>query len=464
MNIERIKSVLARTEGVTAWFLQRQESDAVTVIRLPGLYSVVQGRLERRANPSPREVIHAPSEETRATVYSKFERDGRAVMGEATNTVLSDDEPAVRQVAAGLVTACRSQSNRPWSVFADSPSYPEVELADPAITAATRSGLIAMVQDFSDAVLKAARSEPAIEVSNLEVFVHSYRNSLATSAGAAAAFPSTRINAEVCFIARFGDKAAEHTCRPYVRRFADLDPAALVRTNAAIARGIGKAGPPPACTGAVVLTGEAVHDFFNFNNSPLGFHCSARAVHDKMSRYEKDKPVAGDREVTGDRLTVLSDPLLQYGLSSNRHSAFDSSPARKVNLVRDGRFCDLVGSRRYFDYLGLLDQGTPPSGPFGNAVVPAGASAADRLIGTDRVVVVHAFSDFRADPASGDFASEIRLGEVREGGKAAPFKGGLLIGNWFDAMADVRFSQETTVMDDYHGPAVVRFGSLQVAG
>jgi len=73
-------------------------------------------------------------------------------------------------------------------------------------------------------------------------------------------------------------------------------------------------------------------------------------------------------------------------------------------------------------------------------------------------------ADFRADPTSGDFASEIRLGEIREDGAEKPFKGGLLIGNWFDAMADVRLSSQTIEQDGYYGPAAIRVGNLQVAG
>jgi hypothetical protein len=45
-----------------------------------------------------------------------------------------------------------------------------------------------------------------------------------------------------------------------------------------------------------------------------------------------------------------------------------------------------------------------------------------------------------------------------------PFRGGLLIGNWFAALADIRLSQETMVMDDYYGPSAIRVGDLQVAG
>jgi len=96
--------------------------------------------------------------------------------------------------------------------------------------------------------------------------------------------------------------------------------------------------------------------------------------------------------------------------------------------------------------------------------VPAGSAKTADLLDSSKVVVVRAFSDFRADDASGDFASEIRLGEVRENGKVAQFKGGLLIGNWFTALANVRLSAETTALDGYYGPAAIRIGSLKVAG
>ena len=47
---------------------------------------------------------------------------------------------------------------------------------------------------------------------------------------------------------------------------------------------------------------------------------------------------------------------------------------------------------------------------------------------------------------------------------ATPFKGGLLIGNWFDALADIRLSSETIAQDGYYGPSAIRVGNLQVAG
>jgi predicted Zn-dependent protease len=464
MNTELVKKILGRTEGIHAWLLRRVETDATTVIRLPALYTVDDRGFVRHPNPHPREVINAPGEETWVTVYSRYTRDGNDYMGDAVGQLVSDDESAVRQVLGGLVAAARSQPNKPFAMLDGSLAYPQVELADQKMLKATRPELLAQVQDFSEAILAATEREESVDVSNLELFLRRVHTRLETSIGTGVEFDSTRADAEVCFIARFKDKVAEHTGRPHARRLIDLKPTELAKLYSGYARDIALAGPPPQYEGPVVLMGEAAFHGLCLDASPLPFHCGARPLYEKMSRYEKGKPVSGDTPITGDPLTVVSDPLVPFGSSSTIFSLQDGSPARRATLVKDGLYEELLGSRRYYDYLGLLAQGVQPSGPQGNTVIPAGRHPTAELLTSDKVAVVRAFSDFRADMTSGDFACEIRLGEVREGGKTTPFKGGLLIGNWFTAMADVRLSKETMVMDDYHGPSAVRFGHLQVAG
>ena len=50
------------------------------------------------------------------------------------------------------------------------------------------------------------------------------------------------------------------------------------------------------------------------------------------------------------------------------------------------------------------------------------------------------------------------------GGRRMPFKGGALVGNLLDALANVRWSTETGFYGDYQGPTTARFGELVVAG
>ena len=96
-----------------------------------------------------------------------------------------------------------------------------------------------------------------------------------------------------------------------------------------------------------------------------------------------------------------------------------------------------TASQRYADYLSI-----PPSGDFGDVEVAAGTTPAAALLAEPYVEVVM-FSWFNPNVITGDFASEIRLGYLVDGGKRTAFKGGMLVGNVLDAIADVRWSAET---------------------
>jgi len=462
MDFDKIKTIAAKTEGLTGWILRHTKTDATTVIRLPGIYTTKDGRFARHPNPHPREVINSPSEEVWVTVYGRHTENGTEYMGEALGQFVSDDEAAVKETLTSLAAAACGQPNKPYPLVDKTAVYPQVELADHGLLDVSHPVLLVRVQQFSDKVMAAAEAELGVDVSNLEVFVRRIRNRVETSSGIALEYPSTRADVEICFIARFGDKVAEHTARTHARRLIDLDPTELVAMGATHARGICQAGPPPQHQGPVVLAGEAAHDFMKLDNEPLSWHCAGRAVHERMSRYEKGKPIWGDKPLAGEAVTVFSDPLVPFGPDSRVEG--EAQPARRICLLKDGCYDELLGGLRYYHYLGLLEQGAKPSGPPGNTVVAAGGNRTAELLGPGRTVVVRAFSDFRADPTSGDFASEIRLGEVRENGDVTRFKGGLLIGNWFDALADVRLSSETMAQDGYYGPSAIRVASLKIAG
>ena len=471
MDFNKIRSIVAGTApalsaerrlDVAGWTLRRIETDATTVIRVPGIYAIREGKFLRQPNQQPREVIVSPSEEVWVTVYGRHKADGNDYMGEAAGQFVSDDETAVAGTLATLAAAACSQPNKPYPFSDIGAVFPQVELADHELHELSFAALLARVQRFSDAVLRAAAGEFGIEVSNVEVFVRRMRNRIETNSGISLEYPATRTDAEVCFIARFGDKVAEHTVRPHARRLRDLDPQALVLAGSVHSRGIAQAGPPPRHSGPVVLAGAAAHDFMKLDYQPLSWHCSGRAVYEKMSRYVRGKPAWGDKPLAGDPVTIFSDPLVPFGPDSRIEG--EAQPVRRTCLLKDGCYDEVLGGLRYYQYLGLLEQGAKPSGPAGNTVVPAGPHRTAELLGPARTIVVRSFSDFRTDPTSGDFASEIRLGEIREDGSEKHFKGALLIGNWFDALADMKLSAETMAQDGYYGPATIRVGNLQIAG
>jgi predicted Zn-dependent protease len=458
MNTDSIKSALTGIDGLYGWSLRIAETESTTIIRLPTIVTFKDGKPVTTPNPLPHEVITAPTENAFIDAYTKSDRG----MGQAVGQIESDEPDAVRAAVAPLVAAGLSQSSKPWSLTPGTASFPEVKLADPALAGATPSDIVSRCQQFNEAIVKAASADTDIQVSNIEAFVRRTRQRVLTSTGIALDFPLTRFETEVCFVCRPGqDRVAEYTGRLQARRLADLDPQQIAHLCATSARQIALAGSPPQHEGPVTLSGEAAADFFSGN--PVLFHANARYVYEKTARYERGRPITADEPVKGDRLTLTSDPLIAYGSDSNRFSPYDAMPAARVVLVKDGNYEGLGGARRFVEYLGMLDKGLGPALPGSNIVVAAGTAPAKELKSADGVVV-HAFSDWQADQASGDFACEIRLAELRRGGEVKPFRGGLLVGNWFKALTDARYSKETTAFRSYYGPAAIRLGSLQVAG
>jgi predicted Zn-dependent protease len=462
VNLERIKESLARVDGATDWVLVRNRAESTTVIRLPRVYAVRSGRFVSSDNPSPREVITSPGETVTVRLFSAYSADGADWVGDVEGQLTADDDGYLRQVFAGLVAACRGQRNKPFPLPGKDERYPEVELADPEIIDLPPAALLARAQGFNDRIIAAAAARPGIEVSNIEIFVRRHRNTVLTSRNLGLEYPSTRVEVEICFLARpKDDKVGEHTARLAARRLRDMDPERIVAEYADAARDIALASPPPNWQGPVVLSGEAAADFLL--GSPFGFHSNAQMVFDKSSRHAQGKPVTGDYPLKGEPLNLVSDPLVPFGLRSARLNEYDATPCRPVTIVKDGNYEGLLGGRRYYHYLGLIDRGIAPPGTIGDTLVPAGKRPEAELVADD-CVVVRAFSAFSVDPTSGQFAVEIRLGETRRAGRNEPFTSGLLVGNWFEAVADAHYSKELQVYQSYRGPHSVRLGNLKVAG
>jgi len=464
VDIERVRDRLARGKGVSDWFLRVTESDALTVVRLPHIVTAREGSFSVAPNAAPREVIEAPTREVWVTVYSKFVRDGVPWLGEAVGQVTSGAESAIDETIAGLVASARGQKNRPFALPDSRLDYPDVRLAHPKLVVETPGQLLEEIQVFNGEVIHATTRESFVEVSNLEVFVRRDSTSFETSTGISLDYRTTRVDSEICFIARpSAERVGEHTARLSARRFADLRPADIVELYAGNARLVALAGAPPDYQGPVVLEGEAAADALAIQSGPFAFHSQARMVFEKTSRYEKGRPVHGDAPIRGEPLNLVSDPLVPYGVRSAVLSTADGGPPRPAVLVEEGHFQDLLGTRRYFEYLGLPGQGMLPPGPTGNTVVPRGRTPIDELK-EGRLVVVKSFSAWEVDPASGSFACEIRLGELHDHGRVKAFTGGLLIGDYFTALGDATYSEETVQLGAYYGPTAIRFGSLKVAG
>ncbi|MBS4016202.1 MAG: hypothetical protein KGZ86_07225, partial [Candidatus Latescibacteria bacterium] len=334
MNIEKIKKVLEKTEGIYGWLIFKQEVQGTSVLHMPNLYTAENGKFTSTVNPDPREVISLPSEEIRITVYARFNTDKEEFMGEASDQILSDDESALKVQIQKLVAAAQTQHNKPYSLPDKSLTYKtDVLMTDPKITESDKVQLLEQINKFNKAILDQTEKEESVDLSNIELFIKNFHNILITSTDVNVQFDSTRADTELCFIARFNDdRVAEATARISSRRISDLNPQELVKNYAGYARSIALSKPPIQYQGPVIVSGEALAEMLNIDTNVISFHANAANVYNKIARYEQGKPITGDLEIQGDRVTIISDPHIPYGPNSQVYSAVDGSPSRIVTL------------------------------------------------------------------------------------------------------------------------------------
>jgi predicted Zn-dependent protease len=299
-----------------------------------------------------------------------------------------------------------------------------------------------------------AGEQPFVRMTAAECFAQEETIHLVNSRGIDANQVSTRIDIEWVFLSQKDGKEAESFVEMTRRRVSDLDLEAEIQRRARYAVDLLQAVAPPSYQGPVVLRGATLGDFVN--SGVLSFLGSGEARFQKITPWEIGQPVFKG-EVKGDSLSVWANRQLSYGTHSD---CFDTEgiPAQRVALIQENKLAAFTANQRYADYLSI-----PVTGGFGNMELPAGTIPAEELL-AGAYVEVAAFSWFNPDPVTGEFASEIRLGYVVDGDKRIPFKGGMLVGNLLDALANVRWSAEVGFYGSYQGPAVARFADLKVTG
>jgi len=403
------------------------------------LYAVPNAVESRRTVSSERYVVDVLRQPT--------ESNGQLTCGSGNATLLPGDDIDTALNAATLMA--KLVHNPPYSVPGPA-GLPTVPLVDAALHADAANTL-----DTMFARLKTAVSDHApTRMTAAEAFGEETTTHLINSRGIDATQVTTQLNMEWVLAGRSGEHEVESFVEITRRRATDLDVEAEVARRAHYVVDLLEAAAPPHYTGPVVLRGQVLAEFLN--GGVLHTLSSGASKYSQLSSWEIGKTIfRGD--VIGDPLTVWANRQLPYGTHANR---FDDEglPAQRVTLIENNRLATFIANQRYADYLSI-----PPTGAFGDLELPPGSTPAHALLAEPHVEVV-AFSWFNPDGVTGEFASEIRLGYMVDGNKRTPFKGGMLVGNVLDALADVRWSSETGFYGDYSGPTTARFARLAVAG
>ncbi len=373
--------------------------------------------------------------------------DAKPASGTGNVTLLpGDDIPSALDRAAlmaGLVHNPLYSLPRPSEI-------PEVSLVDPLIQNDPGPALDGLLTRLR----AAAATVPEVRLTAAELFGEEQVTRLCTSRGIDATQTGTTIDFECVLLSQSGGREAESFLEMSRRRVADVDIEAEVAHQARYALDSLSAGPPRHYEGPVVIQGPALATVLN--GGVLQTLGAGGAKYAKVSSWEISQSIFR-REAEGDPLTVFANRRLPYGIRANRFDD-EGHPAQRVALIRNNILQTFVANQRYADYLNIV-----PTGAFGDVELPPGTTPAAELLVEPYVEIV-AFSWFNPDSITGEFSSEIRFGYIHEGGRRMPFKGGSLVGNLLQALANVRWSSETGFYGDYQGPTTARFGSLAVAG
>jgi PmbA protein len=407
-------------------------------------YAVPSGIESQRAVSSERYIVDV-LRETQAA-------DGAPSVGRGNATLLPGDDIAAAVETAAVIASLIH--NPPYS-FPEPADFPDVPLADTEFQA---DPLACLARTYAQ--LKAAADQfPAVRMTASECFGEEKTEHLCNSKGIDVSQVGTHIHAEAVLIAGAGDREVESFLDLNRRRVADLNLDETVGFNARSLVDLLNAGPTPNFSGPVVLRDEALATFMAGDGllggvlQQLG---SAASKFNKYTTWEIGQSVFR-KDVLGDPLTVWANRQLPYGTSAERFDE-DGLPAGRVALILDNKLVAFSATQQYAEYLKV-----PATGKFGIVELPAGHSSAASLLNGKHVEVVR-FSWFNPDSITGEFATEIRFGYLVDGDKRVPFRGGLLVGNWIDALGDVRWSAETGFYGNYQGPTTARFNHMKVAG
>ena len=378
--------------------------------------------------------------------------DGTPRIGSGDTTLLpgGDVGAAIEKAAlvAGLVA-------NPVHTVPEPAPLPDVPLID----ADLQRDASTATKEMMERIRAAASKNHSVQLTAAECFGEIHTTHLVNSRGIDAEQEATQINIELVLHSQRGENEVETFTELNRRRVADLDLEEEIERQGRYTLDLFEAGPPPSWQGPVLLRGEILAVFMAggaLGGGVLQTLGSASSKYAKVSPWELGKPVFRN-EVKGDPLTVWANRRIPFGTGSNRFDE-EGLPAQRVELISQNELVAFAANQRYADYLNL-----PATGAFGGVELPPGRVSASTLLAEPYVEII-LFSWFNPDTITGDFATEIRLGYLVENGLRKPFRGGQLIGNYLDALADVRWCAETGFFGNYLGPHTARFNDLKIAG
>ncbi len=379
--------------------------------------------------------------------------NGEGNLGSGLGTVSILPGADINSTLEKAVLTAQLVHNEPYD-FAEPASIPEIELVDQEYL----KDPAGKIQGVLKTLKETTSSFPHVRLTAAECFGQEKNTHLVSSKGIDAQQKATEIYLQWVYIGGTGEDEVETITDISRRRISDLNLQEEAALRAQYTSDLLQADKPKSYTGRVYVQGSSLAAMVSGNKltgSVLQTLSSASMKYSGETPWEIGKSIFRD-EIKGDPFNAWANRQLPYGMPSD---AFDHEgiPAQRIPLVEENKLVSFISDQRYAYYLRMN-----PSGGFGCLEIPAGKISQGELQ-TGPQIEIAEYSWFNANRITGDFACEIRLGYVVEDGERKPFKGGMLVGNLLDALADMSWSKETGFYGNYLGPKAARFNNLKLA-
>lgn len=391
--------------------------------------------------------LEGDRDEAFVTIYKRFGDE----LGECTFSAYEDFEDKLDE----SILIASNSTKRPYSI-PKKRQRAEVDLLDKDLCdAADKGEAHKIAYDIRRRAKEEFDNNEGVILNEMEVLLNIKEIGVENSLGLKDSFFKTKLFVHMMITAKDDEKEMEFFSSRAVGRVSDLDVKKFVKDNVQTARDAMAAQKTESFEGKVLLSGKAVEDFFypHLGTNPLVVHASGRLSHMGLSTYKEGEPIIKD--VKGDKLTIFSNPLLDFNTASSPFDE-DGVAGKRVCLIEEGIFRRRFSSQRYADYLGI-----EPTGGLGAVEILPG-SATD--IALEGVVEIVSFASFVPNFISGDFSAEIRMAYRHEDGKKIPLRGGMFTGNVFHLFKDALLSKKMIKGEGYHGPDKVLFRDGVISG
>ncbi|AGL02035.1 TldD/PmbA family protein [Desulfoscipio gibsoniae] len=343
------------------------------------------------------------------------------------------------------------------------PSYPDMDLYDPAIRAAAVEEKIDMARTMENEARAADARVSIIESSTYQD--GEAEVTLVNSHGLSLHYGGAYCGMYITLVAGEGEDSQTGFAMNFSLRYADLDPAALGKQAAG--RAVRMLGARPGATrqAAVVLEPYVATGFLGLLAPAL----SAEAVQKGRSLF------AGKvgQQVASEQINIIDDGTLPGGIAS---APFDGEgvPTSRTVLVQNGKLQCFLHNIYTAAKDGVLSTGNGVRGSFKgtpevgttNFFIEPGDKTAEQIIGdiSSGLYVTEVMGLHTANPISGDFSLGASGLWIENGKLAYPVRGLAIAGNIMEMLGQVDAVGSDLQFFGGRGAPTIRVSRMSISG